>query len=119
MNDLLFTLAKNGCKDLPKTLERFLNDEQFYRSLLAQMLDDEGFEQLGEALRQQDIQKSFEISHTLKGIIGMCGIDPMYELIQEIVEPLRAKENTNLLPVYDQLMDQRAFFQEILKSCTN
>ena len=53
------------------------------------MLSDPAFEKLGEELRGQETHAAFDTAHMLKGIIGNCGITPMYEIIVRIVEPLR------------------------------
>lgn len=98
-----------GCKSPALTRARFLNDPGFYAEIAAEMLSDPGFEELGGLLADMSIREAFDTAHTLKGIIGNCGITPMYALIVQIVEPLRSgsADFRDLERVYSQLMSAR------------
>lgn len=106
-DSLLETLKQFGCEDLNNTMERFLNDNEFYLEMLQQMLTDPGFESLRSELEADHVTDAFETAHMLKGIIANCGITPMLKTISSIVEPLRAGSAQGLLPYYEQLMAQR------------
>ena len=98
-----------GCQSPGETSARFLNDSAFYLEVVSEMLFDPDFEALGSQLTAMDAQAAFDTAHTLKGIIGNCGITPMYEWIVQIVEPLRSgnADFRDLERVYSQLLHTR------------
>ena len=100
-------LRQFGCEDVTQTSERFLDDEEFYLSVVSQMLEDSGFETLGQQLKGTDVRAAFDTAHMLKGIIANCGITPMLKEIVQIVEPLRQGRMDNLLPSYERLLAQK------------
>ncbi len=106
MDKLLESL---GCKDIETTKARFLNDTDFYLEIVNEMLGDAGFETLGGQLERRETNAAFDTAHMLKGIAGNCGVTPLYDLIVQIVEPLRggAPEYPALEETYRRLMEQR------------
>lgn len=62
---------------------------------------DQNFELLPEALRAGEMGRAFECAHTLKGMLANMGLIPLYDIVVRIVEPLRAGEPAELLPVCD------------------
>lgn len=44
---------------------------------------------LGAAIENQEWRAAFEAAHTLKGVTGNMGLDPLYDAVCNIVEPLR------------------------------
>lgn len=107
MSELTTMLQNYGCREMDVTLERFLGDESFYLSILNKVIVDPGFERLGDELQGTDAEEAFNTAHMLKGIIANCGLTPLYELITEIVEPLRKGKMDGLLPIYNNLMTER------------
>ena len=114
LNALLHSL---GCQSPAETNARFLNDMEFYVEITSEMLRDSGFEALGEHLKAGDTQAAFDTAHMLKGIIGNCGITPLYELIVQIVEPLRGgnADFQELTQVYARLLRARDEASERLR----
>jgi chemotaxis protein histidine kinase CheA len=114
MDDLL---AKLGCREIQATKQRFVEDEDFYIEILNQMLADSAFEGLGQQLRAEDTKGAFETAHMLKGVIGNCGISPLYDTIVEIVEPLRTgKPDYNAVEKsYKELLKRRNTAIQIMK----
>lgn len=88
MSELTERLAAYGV-DVPLTLERFVDDEVMYAQCLDLFINDKAFPELGYALDARDYKTAFEKSHSLKGVSANLGLQPLYELISEIVEPLR------------------------------
>lgn len=105
-----------GCVEIDATSSRFLDDGEFYLMILKQMLSDPGFESLEKSLRDHDAKTAFETAHMLKGIISNCGITPMYEIIQRIVESLRNGNLMEAYPAYEKLMESRSAFTEKLNA---
>ncbi len=106
-------LRKWQC-DVDGAMERFLDDEELYTSCLYAVLDDPSFEGLGKALREHRIQEAFDHAHTLKGVLANMGLTPMYDLAVQIVEPLRAGTDENLLSPYEELLQAKRHLAGIL-----
>ncbi len=115
--ELSALLNSIGCQSPAETSARFLDDPDFYLEVVSEMLLDPGFKALGKQLTAMDTQSAFDTAHTLKGIIGNCGITPLYELIIQIVEPLRggSADFRDLERVYSQLLRTRNETVEKLK----
>ena len=92
MCEVLEKLRAWGC-DLDGALERFLGDEELYKSCLPMVAEDESFDGLKEALAEDERKKAFDCAHTLKGVFANMGITPMFDTVEKIVEPLRAGIN--------------------------
>ena len=76
---------------------------------------DQNFELLPEALRAGEMGRAFECAHTLKGMLANMGLIPLYDIVVRIVEPLRAGEPAELLPVCDELLAARDRLNTLLK----
>ena len=66
---------------------------------------------LGDVYKRQ----AFECAHTLKGMLANMGLIPLYDIVVRIVEPLRAGEPAELLPVCDELLAARDRLNTLLK----
>jgi HPt (histidine-containing phosphotransfer) domain-containing protein len=110
---LLEKLVDWGC-DVEGAMDRFLDDEELYQSCLASVCEDPAFEKLGEALGEGDVLEAFEQSHSLKGILGNLGLDPMLAIAVQIVEPLRKGSVENLQPRYEALLDSKEYLKTLL-----
>lgn len=107
-------LQENGCTDMARTMERFINDEEFYKECLVTSLQDKAFGGLKTALEEDRRKEAFEYAHTLKGLMANMGLTPVYDLVVQIVEPLRAGENDNLIAIYEQMMQEVEKFRKIV-----
>lgn len=113
MMNVLDDLRDWGC-DVEGALERFVGDEELYRVCLNTVLSDKAFAGLGGALQAGDVQEAFDHAHTLKGVLANMGLTPMYDITVDLVEPLRAGNADNLLPVYERLMEAKEKLTDIL-----
>ena len=114
MCEVLEKLRAWGC-DLDGALERFLGDEELYKSCLPMVAEDESFDGLKEALAEDERKKAFDCAHTLKGVFANMGITPMFDTVEKIVEPLRAGINDGLMPVYEELSREREHLRSIIR----
>ena len=80
MSILLEKLENYGA-DVNGAMSRFLKDEELYAVCLSAFESDEGFAELGEALKNQDYQQAFDAAHTIKGVAGNLGLTPLFEAI--------------------------------------
>ncbi|MBC8531733.1 Hpt domain-containing protein [Gehongia tenuis] len=90
--------------DYSVTMERFMGNEGMYFKFLNMLLEDQSLKNLGAALAASDYQGAFEAAHTLKGVAGNMGLTPLYNVVCEIVEPLRLRERRD---------DYKALYQNI------
>lgn len=80
--------------DTEDGLKRCLGKEDFYLKMVSLALKNENFELLGGALKTEDYVKSFELCHALKGVIANVSLTPLYDLISDLTEKLRACTGT-------------------------
>lgn len=115
MNEKIEKLRDWGC-DIVNTMPRMLDDEDFYIECLELIPDDPNFSMLETAISEHNISEAFNCAHTLKGVISNVGITPMYNVIVDIVEPLRNGKSDNLEGKINELSKMRAHLIDILNS---
>ena len=116
MKEIIEKLRQSGC-NIDIAMERFLNDEEMYVQSVDEVLTDKAFDELHDALIQNNISDAFDASHTLKGIIAQVELKSLYNIIVDIVEPLRRGDTQGLLEVYDRLIKERDKYIALLASC--
>ena len=110
---LLEELRERGC-DVEGALARFLNKEDFYAKCYKKFLDDPAFAALDEALKAKDAETAFRQAHTLKGLMANMGLTPLYDIVVQIVEPLRGGlYSDDLLDIYDAMMRELEKYRNI------
>lgn len=114
MEALLQNLRNWGC-DIEGASERFLGDMELYRDCLEMLVQDEAFEKMKQALRRGEAETAFEEAHALKGVLANLGLTPMYDMIVQIVEPLRIGDTTALLPFCEELLQARENLRRVLE----
>ena len=80
--------------DTEDGLKRCLGKEDFYLKMINLALKNENFELLEGALKTEDFAGAFELCHALKGIIANVSLTPLYDLISDLTEKLRACTGT-------------------------
>lgn len=71
------------------TMERFIDDEQLYIDCLLDFLADTGVNLLEEKIKEEDFVKVFDLGHTIKGVCGNLGLDPIFNTISKLVDLVR------------------------------
>lgn len=74
------------------TMERFVGNEAVYLRIFNMLFQDENMGKLGLALSENNLEAAFEAAHALKGVAGNLGLEPLYQAVCQLVEPLRNKE---------------------------
>ncbi len=69
--------------------------------------NDPAFGELGVAIENKQYEHAFDQAHTLKGVAGNMGLTPLFTVICNIVEPLRAHQYSNLDALYAAVMNER------------
>lgn len=80
--------------DTEDGLKRCLGKEDFYLKMINLALKNENFELLEGALKTEDYAGAFQLCHALKGVIANVSLTPLYELISDLTEKLRACTGT-------------------------
>ena len=81
-------LRKYGA-NVDEGLQRCVNNEQLYLTLVNRFLNQNTFPDLKAAILDHDLEKAFHISHSLKGVIGNLSLSPLYDVIYQLTELLR------------------------------
>ena len=88
-------------------LARCMNNEAFYLKLVKMAVEDGCFDRLAQAVDSQNKQEAFAAAHDLKGVLGNLSITPLYSLVSQITELLRAGEDVDYPSQVAALMEQR------------
>ena len=87
-------------------LQRCMNNEGFYLMLINKSLANNQIPALEEAVNNHDLQRGFEVAHALKGVFGNLSITPLYDVVVEITEHLRNKEEMDYAPLLKQIKER-------------
>lgn len=88
-------------------MERCLNNEQFYLRLVKKSMEDENCEKLRDALEKNDLDAAFTLAHTLKGVYGNLALTPLFEIVNEMTELLRARTQTDYSAMTSALIEKK------------
>ncbi|MBO7697948.1 MAG: Hpt domain-containing protein [Erysipelotrichaceae bacterium] len=88
-------------------LNRCLNQEEFYLRLVKNAVEGDGFDKLSTALEQNDLDRAFEASHALKGVLANLALTPLFEVCNEMTELLRARTQIDYVPYNEKLQKLR------------
>lgn len=76
--------------DVKDGMARCLDNEEFYLKLVGMVVDDDGYDQLREAIEAGDTETAFKKAHSLKGIIANVSLTNLLEPVSQMTEDLRA-----------------------------
>lgn len=107
MSKFINDLQEYGA-DVNGALERFVNDEELYHKCIKMFDEGDEFEKLEEAIRSKEYDKAFEFAHSLKGVSGNLGLDPLYNAICALVEDLRHHEYDNVDALLKKVQEEHA-----------
>ncbi len=111
-------MEENGA-DVETTLKRFMGKEELYLKFIMKFQDDNNLEALLSSLDAQDYEGVFHSAHTLKGVAGNLGLNPVYDGASQICELLRGKQPQDvdvdkLSELKDRLEETYNSFQKII-----
>lgn len=98
-------LQEMGC-EMEETMERFMDDQEFYVECFQKFVEDKELEGLGVTIESGNIEESFAKAHTLKGTLGNLGLAPIYDHMVVIVEFLRKGDIQQASERYQRLMGE-------------
>ncbi len=88
-------MEENGA-DVDTTLKRFLGKEELYLRFIKKFQDDKNLEGLLEHYANKDYEGVFESAHSLKGVAGNLGLNPIYNISAQICDLLRGKQASDV-----------------------
>jgi hypothetical protein len=99
--------------DTADGLERCMKNEAFYFRLIGKALGDPSFDELAAAIGAKDLDRAFELAHSLKGVLSNLSLTPMAKAASEMTELLRARTDTDYTPYVDELISMRDRLREL------
>jgi len=112
--DKLIALETWGV-NMTEVMERFLDDKGLYVDCLNTFVQDTGFDNLTKSLQEKNYEQAFNDVHTLKGVAGNLGLNPLFKSLSTMTEALRAKNYSNLDAQHKDVDQKFAEFKEIMK----
>ena len=100
--------------DTETGLQRCINNEDFYLTLVKKALSDDSFDKLKEAIDTKDYDTAFEISHALKGVLANLALTPLADPVIETMELLRNRTDMDYTPLMDTVLQKYAELKEML-----
>jgi len=79
--------------DVVGTIRRFAGNEALYEKHIFKFIDDKIYGNLAKAVSESNRDDAFREAHTLKGISGNLGLNPLFNPVSALVGALR-EENT-------------------------
>lgn len=110
-----YKLSKAGV-DVEQGLNRVGYSKEFYESLLKKFCEDDYYEQLKSALKQEECQEAFRYAHTLKGISGNLSMTRLYNAIAPLVEELRKGNLANAQALFPEVEAAYEVLMDVLKN---
>ena len=72
-------------------LARCMNSEDFYLKMVNMAVTDKKVYDLEKALDDHDLEKAFEIAHSMKGMYANLSLTPLVTPVNEMTELLRSR----------------------------
>ena len=88
-------------------LRRCVNNEALYLKLVEKTIRDPSFDELREAAEKGDLERGFELAHSLKGVTANLSLTPLFTPISEITELFRNRTEADYSPFIDLMIAKR------------
>ena len=92
--------------NVDEALVRCLNNEAFYLMLVNKAMRDAPFDKLREAVEAGDLDRGFEIAHSLKGVTANLALTPICKPIEQITELLRHRTEMDYAPLLEEIEEK-------------
>ncbi|MGN0363997.1 MAG: Hpt domain-containing protein [Bilifractor sp.] len=87
--DELIEKLKNWGADTENAVNRVMQDEAFYQSLVVRFAASPEFELLENALKDGNGREAFRLAHSIKGASANLSLTPLYSAVSDLTEDLR------------------------------
>ena len=105
-------LIKYGA-DVASGLTRCMQNEELYFRLIGMMANDTAVAALGEALKDGDLDRAFDLAHRLKGTAANLSLTPVFAPASELTELLRNKTPGDYDKIYENIVRKIAELKEL------
>ena len=75
-----------------------MNNEALYLKLINMFITNNSYNELKQALANDDLDKAFQDAHALKGVLGNLSLTPLFDIIFEVTELLRNRTKMDYSP---------------------
>lgn len=99
--------------DVKEGLGRCFDQEEFYLTLVGMVLEEKNFDNLQQAIKDNDLDKAFEAAHALKGVLGNLSLTPILRPVEEITELLRSRTVMDYAPLLTEILEQKKILAEM------
>lgn len=89
--------------DVEGTLKRMMGNEDLFLRMMRKFPEDHLYADLRKALEEERYDDAFNYAHTLNGVAGNLGLNPIMEADVVLVEKLRRMDTEGLLQDMEQL----------------
>ena len=101
--------------DVGKALPRCGNNEALYLRLVGMCANELRADALGEALKEGDLGRAFDVAHKLKGAVCNLALDPISDPVCELTEMLRNKTPGDYDKLHDRIVLKTNELTELMK----
>ena len=101
--------------DMNTTLDRFLDDKEFYIECIEAFLEETTFDDLENAIEEKDYTQAFAHAHNLKGVLSNLGLKPILEPTSILVEKLRDQEYDDVASDLSKILNERDKFLSLVE----
>ncbi len=102
--------------DYLEVLNRFAS-KSLRKKILPHFLTDPTYEELKAAIEEEDVEKAFLASHTLKGLASNLGFTNLFQAASDLTEELRERvfKEEKILPLFAKVTTQYEIVESALK----
>lgn len=93
--------------DYSQGIERCMNDEELFESVLQCFVEDDMLERTEDAFKRKDYSEMFDCVHELKGACGNAAFTELYDASCVLVELLRGgcTDDALIAPAFDKVRE--------------
>ncbi len=95
-------------------IKRCANNELLYLKLVKTIPSNQGFNNLYENIKNNNLEEAFKASHGLKGVLANLSLNPLLKPIEEITELLRNKNNIDYSNYLSIIEEKRKELEKII-----
>ncbi len=92
--------------NVDEAMVRCLNNEAFYLMLVDKAMRNAQFDKLREAVEAGDLDKGFDIAHSIKGVAANLALTPICRPIEQITELLRRRAEADYAPLLEEIEEK-------------
>jgi len=79
--------------DVTGAIRRFAGNEALYEKYIFKFIDDKIYGNLAKAVGEGNIESIFTEAHTLKGVSGNLGLNPLFDPVSALVTATRGQKS--------------------------